>query len=89
MLEGAATRIAAGNLETRVPDVGTDSVGRLAAEKNLDLLLRCHQAMRQVCPGLKLVVVGDGPERDAFQQACPGALLVGARGGTDVSGGCM
>ncbi len=33
-LEGAATRIAAGNLETRVPDVGTDSVGRLAAAFN-------------------------------------------------------
>ncbi len=34
VLEGAATRIAAGNLETRVPDVGTDSVGRLAAVFN-------------------------------------------------------
>ena len=34
VLEGAATRIAAGNLETRVPDVGTDSVGRLAAAFN-------------------------------------------------------
>lgn len=57
------------------------SVGRLAAEKNLDLLLRCHQAMRQVCPGLKLVVVGDGPERTALQQACPDALLVGPLSG--------
>src|SRR5690606_6163924 len=28
-LEGAATRIASGNLEVRVPDAGTDSVGRL------------------------------------------------------------
>jgi len=34
VLESAATRIAAGNLETRVPDVGTDSVGRLAAAFN-------------------------------------------------------
>ena len=34
VLEGAATRIAAGNLETRVPDVGSDSVGRLAAAFN-------------------------------------------------------
>ncbi|WP_278390947.1 ATP-binding protein [Stutzerimonas kunmingensis] len=34
VLEGAATRIAAGNLETRVPDVGTDSVGRLAVAFN-------------------------------------------------------
>lgn len=33
-LEGAATRIASGNLEVRVPDAGTDSVGRLAAAFN-------------------------------------------------------
>ena len=33
-LEGAATRIAGGHLEARVPDVGTDSVGRLAKAFN-------------------------------------------------------
>lgn len=33
-LEGAATRIAAGSLETRVPTRGADSVGRLAAAFN-------------------------------------------------------
>ena len=54
------------------------SVGRLAPEKNLDLLVSSWRAMRQVCPVLKLVVVGDGPERAALQQACPDALLVGA-----------
>jgi glycosyltransferase involved in cell wall biosynthesis len=57
------------------------SVGRLAAEKNLDVLVRCTRAMRQVCPDLKLVVVGDGPERAALQQACPEALLVGSLSG--------
>ncbi len=57
------------------------SVGRLAAEKNLDVLVRCARAMRQVCPELKLVVVGDGPERAALQQACPDALLVGSLSG--------
>ena len=57
------------------------SVGRLAAEKNLDLLVRCVRAMRQVCPDLKLVVVGDGPERAALQDACPDALLVGSLSG--------
>lgn len=57
------------------------SVGRLAAEKNLDLLVRCVRAMRQVCPDLKLVVVGDGPERAALQHACPDALLVGSLSG--------
>jgi len=57
------------------------SVGRLAAEKNLDLLVRCARAMRQVRPDLKLVVVGDGPERAALQHACPDALLVGPLSG--------
>ncbi|MFZ3204350.1 MAG: ATP-binding protein [Pseudomonas sp.] len=33
-LEGAATRIAGGNLDARVPSRGTDSVGRLAAAFN-------------------------------------------------------
>ncbi|WP_217474724.1 ATP-binding protein [Stutzerimonas stutzeri] len=33
-VERAATRIAGGNLETRVPDAGTDSVGRLAKAFN-------------------------------------------------------
>lgn len=33
-VERAATRIAAGHLETRVPDAGTDSVGRLAKAFN-------------------------------------------------------
>lgn len=57
------------------------SVGRLAAEKNLDLLVRSWQAMRVVCPDLRLVVVGDGPERAALQRACPDALLVGSLSG--------
>jgi glycosyltransferase involved in cell wall biosynthesis len=61
------------------------SVGRLAAEKNLALLLRCWQAMRAVCPTLRLVVVGDGPERKALQQACPEALLVGALSGESLA----
>ena len=50
VLESAATRIAAGNLETRVPDVGTDSVGRLAAAfngmaKHLQRLLAVQREM--------------------------------------------
>lgn len=57
------------------------SVGRLAREKNLDLLARSWHAMRAVRPDLKLVVVGDGPSRNALAQACPDALMVGAQSG--------
>ncbi|HLO27582.1 MAG TPA: glycosyltransferase family 4 protein [Anaerolineales bacterium] len=43
------------------------SVGRLAAEKNWETLLR---AFAQVCPeypGLRLVLIGDGPDKDALE----------------------
>ncbi len=61
------------------------SVGRIAPEKNLDLLLRSFEAMRQVNPGLRLVVVGDGPGRAALQQRCPDAVLAGSRSGVDLA----
>ena len=37
-------------------------VGRLLAHKRVDLLLRAAQILRRRSPGLRLVVVGDGPE---------------------------
>ncbi|MEY4980361.1 MAG: hypothetical protein RLZZ352_2631 [Pseudomonadota bacterium] len=55
------------------------SVGRLAAEKNLSLLIRAYEAMQQVNPRAQLVLVGDGPERDAIAARCPQAVLAGAR----------
>ncbi len=50
-------------------------VGRLAAEKNLDLLLQAFAAMRQVDPRTRLVLVGDGPLRDSLRQRCPHGRL--------------
>ncbi len=61
------------------------SVGRIAPEKNLELLLRSYEAMRQVNPALRLVVVGDGPDRAALQQRCPGVVLAGSRSGIDLA----
>jgi glycosyltransferase involved in cell wall biosynthesis len=61
------------------------SVGRLAPEKNLDLLVQAHDAMRRVNPAVRLVVVGDGPEREALQQRCPQALLVGEKRSDDLA----
>jgi len=57
------------------------SVGRLAAEKNLGLLIEAFRAMQQVYPRCRLVVVGDGPERVAFERSCPEALCVGSQTG--------
>ncbi|EGX58323.1 mannosyltransferase PimB [Streptomyces zinciresistens K42] len=55
-------------------------VGRLAPEKRVDLL-------SGVCglPGVKVVVVGDGPSRPALTDALPGAVFLGRRGGDDLA----
>jgi glycosyltransferase involved in cell wall biosynthesis len=60
-------------------------VGRLAAEKNLDALLQAYGAMRQLQPRLRLVLVGDGPLRDALRQRCPEAVFAGHRSGIDLA----
>lgn len=52
-------------------------VGRLAREKNLDLLARTWQAVRAAHRGARLVVVGDGPARRSLAAACPGAVFTG------------
>ena len=56
-------------------------VGRLAPEKNLELLAAAFDAMRAVQPGWRLVVVGDGPQRAWLAQRCPQAVLLGALAG--------
>lgn len=52
-------------------------VGRLAPEKNLDLVLEAFEAMRVVHEGVRLVFVGDGPMRDALERRCPQARFMG------------
>lgn len=60
-------------------------VGRLAAEKNLDVLMQAFQGMQAIDSRVKLVLVGDGPERSALQQRCPSAIFAGLRRGEDLS----
>lgn len=55
-------------------------VGRLAAEKRVDLLA---EACRR--PGIRLVVVGDGPARRDLEQALPDALFLGERHGQQLA----
>jgi glycosyltransferase involved in cell wall biosynthesis len=52
-------------------------VGRLAAEKNYPLVFRAYAAMRAANPGLRFVLVGDGPLRPALQAAHPDCLFTG------------
>jgi glycosyltransferase involved in cell wall biosynthesis len=60
-------------------------VGRLAPEKNLPLTLSAFEAMRQVNPRLRLVLVGDGPERAALQARYPHHVFAGMRVGQDLA----
>ncbi|MBA4176236.1 MAG: glycoside hydrolase [Leptothrix sp. (in: Bacteria)] len=60
-------------------------VGRLAAEKNLGALIDAAAAMREHEPGMRLVLVGDGPERTRLQKLCPDAVFSGVRHGDDLA----
>ena len=60
-------------------------VGRLAAEKNLEVAVAAFAAMQARDPGLRLILVGDGPERAALRRRCPEALFAGMRTGEDLA----
>lgn len=65
-------------------------VGRLAPEKNLGTVLAAAEAMRAGTAGaaarpVRLVLVGDGPERQRLQQRCPDAVFAGLRRGDDLA----
>lgn len=60
-------------------------VGRLAAEKNLSLAVSAWGLMHSREPGIRLVLVGDGPERQALQRRAPDAVFTGVRTGEDLA----
>lgn len=60
-------------------------VGRFAAEKNLACLAEAYEAAWSRMPNAKLVLVGDGPERRAFQARFPDAIFAGVRKGEDLA----
>ncbi|MET0612065.1 MAG: glycosyltransferase family 1 protein [Pseudomonas caspiana] len=64
-------------------DIAVLHVGRLAPEKNLCLLQSSFDALRSKYPQrqLKLVIVGDGPQRAALQQQLPDAVFCGTQRG--------
>jgi len=74
----------------RVWGVGPDttvllSVGRLAAEKNLDLTVKAYQHARSKGGDVRLVVVGDGPLREQIAKACPDAIFTGTQRGESLA----
>jgi glycosyltransferase involved in cell wall biosynthesis len=64
-------------------EIAVVHVGRLAAEKNLQLLVRAFRALQRSLPQrrLRLVLVGDGPLRTQLQEQLPDALFCGVQRG--------
>lgn len=60
-------------------------VGRLAAEKNLPLVLRAFNAVKTRNPTARLVLVGDGPERRELERGSPQHVYAGMRTGVDLA----
>lgn len=60
-------------------------VGRLAAEKNLDLLFATYRALRALRGDLRLIVVGDGPQRAGWQNRYPDVVFCGALAGENLA----
>lgn len=65
---------------TPIPGIGGESaptllfVGRLEERKGLEILIRAFPILKTTRPRLRLLVVGDGPERDRCQNLLPGKL---------------
>lgn len=60
-------------------------VGRLAPEKNLDVVIDAFNALRARQPKAKLVWVGDGPQRRILQSGNPAHIFAGMRTGVDLA----
>lgn len=60
-------------------------VGRLAPEKNLALFVESALAMRQLDPGVRIVLVGDGPEGARLRARHPDFVFAGMRVGEDLA----
>ncbi|MEU8510688.1 glycosyltransferase family 1 protein [Kitasatospora sp. NPDC048722] len=55
-------------------------VGRLAPEKRVDLL-----AAASALPGVRVVVIGDGPSAPGLKSSMPGAVFLGRRTGEELA----
>lgn len=53
-------------------------VGRLAAEKNLPLVLETFEGVRQIRPASRLILVGDGPLRASLERVHPEHVITGS-----------
>lgn len=64
-------------------DIAVIYIGRLAPEKNLGLLQRCFATLCSSYPQrpMRLILVGDGPQRGSLEKGLPDAVFCGAQCG--------
>lgn len=60
-------------------------LGRIAAEKNLDLAVRAFRELQKTQPKARFVWVGDGPSREKLAQEHPDFVFCGVQRGADVA----
>ena len=60
-------------------------VGRIAAEKNIELVIKTFDAISQKVPNAKLIMVGHGPLHDEFKTNNPNVFFAGVRSGEDLA----
>lgn len=60
-------------------------VGRIAPEKNLDLLTRAFRALQLVRPQARMIIVGDGPALPGLRAQNPDFIFAGMRRGEDLA----
>ncbi len=61
-------------------DIAIAFVGRLVLEKGLGVFADVMQVLRERGVAHKVIVIGDGPERAAFESRLPGAVFTGFLG---------
>ena len=66
-------------------DIAVICVGRVAAEKNLDLVFESFAGIARSHPRARLVMVGDGPRLPALRKAYPETVFAGMRTGIDLA----
>ncbi|MDR1074878.1 MAG: glycosyltransferase family 1 protein [Xanthomonadaceae bacterium] len=66
-------------------DLAVIHVGRIAAEKNLDLAVAAFRALHRMRPDARFIWVGDGPLRQALQRENPDFIFCGIHRGPSLS----
>ena len=56
-------------------------VSRVAPEKNFPLAIRAFREVEKLLPWARMVIVGDGPQREVLQQANPDIIFAGMQTG--------